>query len=260
MIRRKRRKGFLEDFLVIVVILAIAYAVYFFAFADDESNEPKTITSVTKENRFLTNIYEEIKESLFSNFKDEEDEIVLKSKEELEEEFLNKGNYLNYTREEVFTIRNESKIIQESEAEKELILTDDSSNKELVILEEKNIEEDNKPIPTISNDEINSEQIVKETNSSVNIRKSNEFFSNFRKKVNQNIKNSIPKSSLDLGKSVDIRVTILKDGSFEELIYVDGSLYNFEMVKEQIEAAFPLVIDKSIESIFPRYYRMTINF
>ncbi|OCL85209.1 hypothetical protein AAW30_00353 [Arcobacter porcinus] len=272
MIRRKRRKGFLEDFLLIFGILAISFAIYFFVFSDNESSETQTATAVTKEKRFLSNLYSEIKEYFFSNLEKDErlEKFILRSKNELENDSSN--THLNYTREDFLSIKDEA---QSTNQDKEELI---SNNIVEDNLSNENIDEKNSDFVEVQNNIIEKEQeelnIIVEENeekkkvssnykkdeNSLNTKKASEFFANFRKKVYQNIKNNIPASSLEKGKDVNIRVTILKNGGYEELIFVDGSIYNYGMIKDQIEAVFPLQIDKSIEGIFPRYYRMKINF
>ncbi len=58
---------------------------------------------------------------------------------------------------------------------------------------------------------------------------------------------------------IKVKVTILKDGSYEQLRFVDGDKEMFESNKENILKIFPLVIDKKISDDFPRYFRMTIK-
>ncbi|HJE03142.1 MAG TPA: hypothetical protein K8U92_04615 [Aliarcobacter thereius] len=264
MIRRKRRKGFLEDFLLIFGILAISFAIYFFVFSNDETSEPQTTTAVTKENRFLSNLYLEIKEYFFSNLEKDDrlEKFILRSKNELEND--SSSTHLNYSREDFLSIKDEAQNTNQNK--EELILNEDNldeENNDFVEIQNKFKEKEQEELNIIVEENEEKKKVssnYKKDENSLNTKKASEFFANFRKKVYQNIKNNIPASSLEKGKDVNIRVTILKNGGYEELIFVDGSIYNYGMIKDQIEAIFPLEIDKSIEEIFPRYYRMKINF
>jgi len=60
-------------------------------------------------------------------------------------------------------------------------------------------------------------------------------------------------------KELKIRITILKDGSYEQLRFVDGDKKLFEKNKENILKNFPLDISDNIRESFPRYLRMTIQ-
>jgi len=67
----------------------------------------------------------------------------------------------------------------------------------------------------------------------------------------------------DLNESISqklkIRVTVLKDGNYEELTFVNGDEKLFEMNKENIINIFPVQIDEKIKDDFPRYVRISIK-
>ncbi len=62
-----------------------------------------------------------------------------------------------------------------------------------------------------------------------------------------------------ISQELKIRVTVLKDGSYEELIFVDGDKKLFEINKENILRVFPINIDDKIKDDFPRYVRISIK-
>ncbi|RXJ94749.1 hypothetical protein CRU94_08260 [Arcobacter sp. AHV-9/2010] len=291
--KQKKVKGFFEDLLLISLILVVIYAIYFFVFKDNNETKEPVTTAVSKENRFFKNLYEEIKESLFTDIQTQE-KIELRNIQTRHniEELNSNNNYLNYSREKILSIRNEdisNKEISEELEEESLIeeeLNKEISNSDFNSLEKEDItqrleekaevveetklsedtqEQKNKDDEISFNIIENEEQKkvpknYKRDENSIDVKKSSELFTNFRNKVYENIKKNIPSSTLEKGKHVNIRVTILKDGGYEELIFVDGSIYNYDMIKEQIQNVFPLEIDESIKGIFPRYYRMKINF
>lgn len=57
-----------------------------------------------------------------------------------------------------------------------------------------------------------------------------------------------------------IRVTILKDGSYEHLKYIGGNKELFDINKENIVQVFPVQIDEKIQDQFPRYFRTDIKY
>jgi len=67
----------------------------------------------------------------------------------------------------------------------------------------------------------------------------------------------------DLNESISqklkIRVTVLKDGNYEELTFVNGDEKLFEINKENIINVFPVQIDEKIKDDFPRYVRIGIK-
>ncbi|MFB1033036.1 MAG: hypothetical protein QMB77_05945, partial [Aliarcobacter cryaerophilus] len=87
-----------------------------------------------------------------------------------------------------------------------------------------------------------------------------DFFDRFEKKVYSNIDRNFDKTTFKRGEFVNIRVTILKDGSYEQLTFLNGNSDYFNKVKPQIEEIFPLKIEENLKSHFPRYYRMKIDF
>lgn len=60
-------------------------------------------------------------------------------------------------------------------------------------------------------------------------------------------------------QALKIRVTVLKDGSYENLVFVAGDKKLFEMNKENILKVFPVHIDDKIKDDFPRYVRISIK-
>jgi len=61
-------------------------------------------------------------------------------------------------------------------------------------------------------------------------------------------------------QNFSIRVTVLKNGFYEQLIFTGGNKTTFENNLEKISSIFPLKIDESIEGDFPRYLRYSFSF
>ena len=132
------------------------------------------------------------------------------------------------------------------------LLKDNDHKDETILLEPKTTLE-TKTLEDVKTDE-NSEEVHHETS---NI---DDFFDRFEKKVYSNIDRNFDKTTFKRGEFVNIRVTILKDGSYEQLTFLNGNSDYFNKVKPQIEEIFPLKIEENLKSHFPRYYRMKIAF
>ena len=75
-----------------------------------------------------------------------------------------------------------------------------------------------------------------------------------------NIDKNIDKSLIKKGEFVNLRLTIFKDGRYEQLTLIEGNNENFELIKSSITQSFPVIIDDSLKANFPRYFRMKIEF
>ena len=82
------------------------------------------------------------------------------------------------------------------------------------------------------------------------------FYQTIREKINSNI----DKSSLKSGEYINVRLTLLKDGRYEQLTFMDGNKEYFELIKPSIYKAFPVVMPNDLKNNFPRYFRMKIEF
>jgi len=65
--------------------------------------------------------------------------------------------------------------------------------------------------------------------------------------------------NVTVSQSLRIRVTVLKDGSYEKLVFVGGDKRLFDMNKENILKVFPVYVDDKIKDDFPRYVRISIK-
>ena len=309
---KRRTKNFVEDILIIIGVLFILYLIYFFVFSKDNDLSFETATKETKvevetkdsklfvsENGFLSQIYEDIKNKLFSDNNDElltikkveeenkEDntkniylsqraEILSKQEERVKEDLTtqqeqttkNEENISTENRniealkqeeikdkvvENVVEQRVENKLATEQKHEEPVQEIKDNDHKDETILLEPKTTLETKTLEDVKTDE-NSEEVHHETS---NI---DEFFDRFEKKVYSNIDRNFDKTTFKRGEFVNIRVTILKDGSYEQLTFLNGNSDYFNKVKPQIEEIFPLKIEENLKSHFPRYYRMKIAF
>ena len=313
---KRRTKNFVEDILIVIGVFFILYLIYFFVFSKDNDLSLETATKETKvevetkdsklfvsENGFLSKIYEDIKNKLFSDNNDEllivkkvEDENkeestkniyltqraeILSKQEERVKEDLNTQEQTIKSEENISTDntniealkqedikdkvvenkvvenideqRVENKLATEQKHEEPVQEIKDNDHKDETILLEPKTTLETKTLEDVKTDE-NSEEVHHE--------KSNidDFFDRFEKKVYSNIDRNFDKTTFKRGEFVNIRVTILKDGSYEQLTFLNGNSDYFNKVKPQIEEIFPLKIEENLKSHFPRYYRMKIDF
>ena len=313
---KRRTKNFVEDILIIIGVFFILYLIYFFVFSKDNDLSLETATKETKvevetkdsklfvsENGFLSKIYEDIKNKLFSDNNDEllivkkvEDENkeestkniyltqraeILSKQEERVKEDLNTQEQTIKSEENISTDntniealkqedikdkvvenkvvenideqRVENKLATEQKHEEPVQEIKDNDHKDETILLEPKTTLETKTLEDVKTDE-NSEEVNHEVS---NI---DDFFDRFEKKVYSNIDRNFDKTTFKRGDFVNIRVTILKDGSYEQLTFLNGNSDYFNKVKPQIEEIFPLKIEENLKSHFPRYYRMKIAF
>ena len=313
---KRRTKNFVEDILIIIGVLFILYLIYFFVYSKDNDLSFETGTKETKvevetkdsklfvsENGFLSKIYEDIKNKLFSDNNDEllivkkvEDENkeestkniyltqraeILSKQEERVKEDLNTQEQTIKSEENISTHntniealkqedvkdkvvenkvvenideqRVENKLATEQKHEEPVQEIKDNDHKDETILLEPKTTLETKTLEDVKTDE-NSEEVHHEVS---NI---DDFFDRFEKKVYSNIDRNFDKTTFKRGDFVNIRVTILKDGSYEQLTFLNGNSDYFNKVKPQIEEIFPLKIEENLKSHFPRYYRMKIDF
>ena len=233
-------------------------------FADN--NELLTIKKVEEENKEdnTKNIYlsqraeilskqeERVKEDLNTQ------EQTIKSEENISTdntniEALKQEEIKDKVVENVVEQRVENKLATEQKHEEPVQQIKDNDHKDETILLEPKTTLETKTLEDVKTDE-NSEEVHHEVS---NI---DDFFDRFEKKVYSNIDRNFDKTTFKRGEFVNIRVTILKDGSYEQLTFLNGNSDYFNKVKPQIEEIFPLKIEENLKSHFPRYYRMKIDF
>lgn len=260
-----------------------------------ETKDSKVFVS---ENGFLSQIYEDIKNKLFADnnelltikkveeenkedntkniYLSQRAEILSKQEERVKEDLntqqeqttKNEENISTENRniealkqeeikdkvvENVVEQRVENKLATEQKHEEPVQQIKDNDHKDETILLEPKTTLETKTLEDVKTDE-NSEEAHHEVS---NI---DDFFDRFEKKVYSNIDRNFDKTTFKRGEFVNIRVTILKDGSYEQLTFLNGNSDYFNKVKPQIEEIFPLKIEENLKSHFPRYYRMKIDF
>lgn len=236
-------------------------------FGDNNNDELLTIKKVEEENKEdnTKNIYlsqraeilskqeERVKEDLST-----QQEQTTKNEENISTEnrnieALKQEEIKDKVVENVVEQRVENKLATEQKHEEPVEQIKNNDHKDETILLEPKTTLETKTLEDVKTDE-NSEEVDHETS---NI---DEFFDRFEKKVYSNIDRNFDKTTFKRGEFVNIRVTILKDGSYEQLTFLNGNSDYFNKVKPQIEEIFPLKIEENLKTHFPRYYRMKIAF
>ena len=236
-------------------------------FGDNNNDELLTIKKVEEENKEdnTKNIYlsqraeilskqeERVKEDL-----DAQQEQTTKNEENISTEnrnieALKQEEIKDKVVENVVEQRVENKLATEQKHEEPVEQIKNNDHKDETILLEPKTTLETKTLEDVKTDE-NSEEVHHETS---NI---DDFFDKFEKKVYSNIDRNFDKTTFKRGEFVNIRVTILKDGSYEQLTFLNGNSDYFNKVKPQIEEIFPLKIEENLKTHFPRYYRMKIAF
>lgn len=278
---RTKTKNFFEDLFVLLIVGFIIFFVYIFFFSDDEKSETLLTNNIVQEKIEETKpIINEIKgqienrvEKIVSTTKQQEQNVeevsqnveenpihkhevinneIKEEEKKLEETSLNHTNHQENMAQTVAPIEEtKTEVIAQTSNPIEI-----SKNNEIVISEEAGKIETKTPDSQIQDIQTNENE-NRDTNDKTNV---DQFFKNFERKVYDNINKNVDKSALRSGQFVNIRVTFLKDGGYEQLIYVSGNMGYFNLIKSSIEESFPVVIEDSIKGHFPRYYRMKIEF
>lgn len=278
---RTKTKNFFEDLFVLLIIGVIIFFVYIFFFSDDEKSETLLTNNIVQEKIEETKpIINEIKgqienrvEKIVSTTKQQEQKVeevsqnveenpihkhevinneIKEEEKKIEETSLNHTNHQENMAQTVAPIEEtKTEVIAQTSNPIEI-----SKNNEIVISEEAGKIETKTPDSQIQDIQTNENE-NRDTNDKTNV---DQFFKNFERKVYDNINKNVDKSALRSGQFVNIRVTFLKDGGYEQLIYVSGNMGYFNLIKSSIEESFPVVIEDSIKGHFPRYYRMKIEF
>jgi hypothetical protein len=238
-----KTKTFFEDLFVLLVLGIIIYAIYSFVFSDEEKdefveNKPVIEKSVGNDN-FSKPIVDEIKD----------EELEKKVEETITETQKEPSTTLIEP-----TPTDNDKTTNDVERTENKPIIDEIKKEEPIITTEKIIE--NKP----NVDELSEKPLQKEEQILDEKAKIEAFYQTIREKIYSNIEKNIDKTSLKNKESVNIRVTILKDGRYEQLTFMGGNKENYELIKNSIYNSFPVIMDESIKNNFPRYFRMKIEF
>ena len=235
---RGKTKSFFEDTFILLIVAVFIYLIYSFFFSSTEEvkveEQKATIEKRVEINNSKEPVTNEIK--------------VLNG--------IKEDNNIPEKVEEKVSELPKTEPIQKEQIE-EL-----SKNNETLPVERK-IEEKIEPM------KVEPLIIEKNTTETVNVQTTQElddkakieaFYSTIREKIYANINKNVDKSLIKNGEFVNIRLTVLKDGNYEQLTYIEGNKDYFELFRSSIKEAYPVKIDDSLKSNFPRYFRMKIEF
>lgn len=218
-----RTRSFFEDVFVLLIVAGVLIAGYYFFFSGENKKEPIVPTTTVEKEQTLK----------------QQDEIVI---EKTKEEVL----------EDNSTIKNEDNI-STVVSSKELNLTKQIPQENEVIKNKHNESQD-KEIVTKKVDPNRIAHLVK----NVDLK----LLKQFKKDVKEAMQNNIV---LDETKDIEsqnfsLRVTVLKNGEYEQMVFTGGDKTTFEKNQENILKVFPVTIDPKIEQDFPRYLRYSFKF
>lgn len=168
-------------------------------------------------------------------------------------------------------VKKDKEITQEQKVEPVIEVKEDTQADLPVQLEEKKIEKKvviEKKVEPAKKDEEKKEEEKKEekTNDAVSfdaiVKEKFSLINNFlrdtKKQINEELKILvIPKSNNQ--RYANIRITVLKNGEYEQLTLMDGDKEYFELITPAILSVFPVTINEKISDQFPRYFRMKIE-
>jgi len=135
-------------------------------------------------------------------------------------------------------------------------VTENKINKKV---EKSIIETKSDKISEIKKEQLTSKVVDEITNEieKVDLAKLQKFLIGTKEKIKNKI---IIEENNKLDNTLSIRVTVLKNGSFEQFIFVDGNKALFKNNYNNIISIFPLKIDEDIKGDFPRYLRYRFKF
>jgi hypothetical protein len=227
---RGKNKSLLEDILILFTGGILIYFTYSFFFSSNEKEEiienPQTIEK--KEETITPQpIINEIKK----------EEITLpKVENKVESKIENK--------------------VEEIQKEKPLQKVEENTTKASPITPI--------PIPVVVEKSVQKEPekpaVIEQTKELDDKARIDAFYKTIKEKIYLNIDKNIDKSLIKKGEFVNLRLTIFKDGRYEQLTLIEGNNENFELIKSSITQSFPVIIDDSLKANFPRYFRMKIEF
>jgi len=176
-------------------------------------------------------------------------------------------------KDEVKTIHKEivkkevTKKIKKSFEANETIIIDKNSTleKDIPKVQDTKLIQKQKPIQenntTTNTQKTKEEKTIKRKIEKKNIKVLGKFLFNLKSSVNDKLSVLKQTHKSNTGKNfVKIRITILDNGNYEQLKFMDGDKYFYDLAKEEIKTIFPVKIDERIKDQFPRYFRMKVSF
>ncbi len=236
-----RTKSVVEDIFLLIIFVSIAYAIYYFLFSNEEKTHSPN-TSIKKE--------VSIKKSEVNQTKIEVKKMQIEEEQEDKKEDKIKNEPKIETKKEINEAKIEEKQTETKQETKPQIkqnINENLEKKELAIKETKQ-EDKSKNLENYPQKEKKKHKTV------------SSFYKEIEDKIYKNIDANISKDIIVDKRNTKIRITILKDGMYEQMTFVSGNEEYYENIKPFIIKIFPLTIPQEIQHRFPRYFRMEVKF
>lgn len=248
---KRKLKSFFEDFLTIAVIIAIIYASYTYFFDDEESSFESINSQVVVQDAFKSEIKEPNQEDVIL------DKVTNKNEDEEDESLVDITDIESSIKDENSSTNLEpDNSFQEKESEETEIERTPSTLVKNSINALENSGEKSGNSPKFNFIDTSKLEI---SSSSQEQSKKEKFYSDLKSRIVENL-NSLDTSLLNKNSSANFRVTILKDGRYEQIFFDGGNSELFKLTQQSVAKVFPLEIDSELKHLFPRYYRFKIEF
>lgn len=275
---RGRTRNLLENVLAFLFLVILVVIIFFVVANYTSLGKSLELESVKKEiaEKFKN---EEKLEEKQTNIEDDKSQTLFEIKENKKVEENNETQIEKKTqklKEEVTKVNTEKEIAKkEIKKVEEKKLEKVVKTQKLQEVKKESIEEKQKEVKTIEPIKlIEKKQLTEEKEtvedkpkkkepvlSAKNLAKFNiinKFIRDTKTKINDRV-SRLGITKTDKPRYANIRVTVLKDGSYEQLKLMDGNKEYFDLIKVGVLSAFPLSIDEKITDQFPRYFRMKIK-
>jgi len=246
-----KTKSFFEDTIVVIIIAGLAYGAYEaynVNFNTDDSQRNENNTTVTKDNKNTLNEIALFVDDIINDLKPKV--VIEKTSDDLESKNSIAINELIVEEKEKNKILIEEPI---NETVSDIVEKIETENIKTESIKEKSVIEE---VKISIKDELPKDKVVEEKKVDLAV------LNKFKKDLKFNIATNLVKSDdLDTTQTneLKIRITVLKDGGYEDLTFIDGDKTFFEINKENIVKIFPVYVDDSIKEDFPRYIRLSIK-
>ncbi len=232
-----RTKSFFEDVLVLILLLGMVSSIYYLFFNSDEvKNQIQTTKQISQqtEEDFPKTVFEPVDIQEFND---------VQENETVEDETTDQSN------DTAEDIEKTTQPIQEETTQQ--TDTQEPQNIQKPLQEEQKPQKENILQETT---ELEHQEVKEEVDLAV-LRK---FLADLKKEIKQKI--DLDGVDIEQNNFLSIRITILKNGTYEQLVFVAGNKIIYDNNVENILGVFPLTIDEKIIADFPRYIRYRFEF
>lgn len=234
---RAKTKSFFEDTFLLLIIAVLIYLAYSFFFSSDEKTEIVEDNKTTIEKKVEALIHEKLFNNDVNKDEIKKDETISEQVDTTEKNLPLETLTQREQIEEVINTKDTPAIEETIEPIKE------TSETLATVKEDKTVLSEEKPAVELSDEK--AKMVL--------------FNQSIEEKIYSIIERNVDKNLIKNYDYANIRLTILKDGTYEQLTFIDGNKNYFNLVKSSISQAFPVEMDSSLKNNFPRYFRMKIQ-